>query len=343
MQDLATLRIAVIVPCHNEERSIGKVVRDFRTYLPGAEIFVYDNCSTDATIDRAREVDAIVRRELNPGKGNVVRRMLADVDADVYVLVDGDDTYDAGVAPAMVEQLCAEQLDMVIGVRAAQDDVAAYRRGHVLGNRAFNTLHRRLFGGGVTDVFSGYRVLSRRFAKTFPASSSGFEIEAEMTAHALDIGASIGEAQCEYRERSVGSDSKLRTYRDGVRILLRSFLYFKELQPFRFFMTIAVSFVILSLALGIPVIIEYAETSKVPRFPTAFLSVGLALVGVVAASCAIILDSLARGRRETKRLNYLAHAPVAVRQPSDLWAARAPRNDASHSSGDDALVAADHE
>jgi glycosyltransferase involved in cell wall biosynthesis len=342
MPDPVSLQIAVVVPCHNEEQSIGTVVRDFSAHLPGASVYVYDNCSTDATFERAAESNAIVRREPKPGKGNVVRRMLADIDADVYVLVDGDDTYDASVAPAMVTKLCVEQLDMVIGVREADDQLAAYRKGHVLGNRAFNVLHRRLFGGGVTDVFSGYRVLSRRFAKTFPASSSGFEIEAEMTAHALDIGAPIGELVCRYRERSDGSASKLRTYRDGTRILLRSFLYFKELRPFRFFTTIAAAFLVLSLAFGVPVIVEFARTSKVPRFPTAFLSVGLALVGVVAASCAVILDSLARGRREAKRLAYLAHAPVAVAQ------ARAPvatptGATGSAPAGHDALVAAEHE
>lgn len=297
---------AVLVPCYNEERTVAKVVKDFQTALPGCVVYVYDNCSVDDTARVAREAGAVVRRESRPGKGFVVRRMLADIEADIYVLVDGDDTYGVDAAPLMIDMLTTDQLDMVTGVRQTVDEAAAYRRGHVLGNKLFTILHRRLFGKGCTDVFSGYRVLSRRFAKTFPAASEGFEIEAEMTAHALDIGAPMGELDCPYNERIEGSESKLRTYRDGFRILFRSMLYFKEMRPFRFFLSLSVLFTLAALALGIPVIAEYADTNTVPRLPTAVLSVGLQIIGVFAFLCGIILDSVARGRREVKRLSYLS-------------------------------------
>lgn len=309
------LGVAVLVPCFNEEKSISKVIADFLDVLPGAVVYVYDNASTDGTSQMALEAGAIVRFERRPGKGNVVRRMLADIEADVYVMVDGDDTYDAAAAPKMVAKLRDEQLDMITGIRVTDVADKAYRRGHVLGNQAFTFLHRRLFGAGVGDVFSGYRVMSRRFVKSFPASSTGFEIEAEMTAHALDIGASIGEVPCSYCERGAGSESKLRTYRDGSRILMHSFLYFKELHPFRFFMTIASLLLAGCLVLGIPVIVEYLRTSEVLRVPSALLSVGLGVVAVIAAACAIILDSVARGRREAKRMAYLRHGvPVVLPQ-----------------------------
>ncbi|MGE3836231.1 MAG: glycosyltransferase family 2 protein, partial [Acidimicrobiia bacterium] len=297
----------VLVPCFDEAPTIAKVVEDFRATLPGATVYVYDNCSTDGTAEVARAAGACVRSERRSGKGHVVRRMLADVEADVYVLVDGDDTYDAGAAPAMVDLLLTEQLDMVTGVRQSTDDAgAAYRRGHVVGNRLFTGLHRRLFGDGCTDVFSGYRVLSRRFAKSFPAGSSGFEIEAEMTAHALDIGAPIDEFPSAYVERVEGSESKLRTYRDGLRILVQSIVYFKELHPFRFFAALSTALFVLALALGIPVIVEFADSGTVPRLPTALLSLGIVVVAFISLNCGIVLHSLARARREAKKLHYLA-------------------------------------
>ncbi len=318
------LEIAVLVPCHNESASIEKVVKDFTAELSPCTVYVYDNCSTDDTAEVAAAAGAVVRKEHRPGKGHVVRRMLADIEADIYVMVDGDDTYEAAAAPRMVDKLIDEHLDMVTGVRHAVDEDAAYRRGHVLGNRMFTSMHRRLFGSGCTDVFSGYRVLSHRFAKSFPATSSGFEIEAEMTAHALDLDAAIGEVACEYRERGAGSESKLRTYRDGTRILLRSVHYFKEMHPIRFFAWIAAVLLAASFALGIPVIIEYADSHTVPRLPSAVLAVGLALVGVISLTCGVILDSLARGRREAKRLFYLAlHGQRSDHSPERPSALRA--------------------
>lgn len=286
---------------------MAKVVRDHLNVLPHASVFVYDNCSTDSTADAAREAGAHVRIEDRPGKGFVVRRMLADVDADVYVIVDGDDTYDAAAAPRMIEAMLTRQLDLVTAVRRSDTEGAAYRRGHVLGNRLFTLLHRRLFGKGCNDVFSGYRVLSRRFAKTFPAISTGFEIEAEMTAHALDIGAPMGEVDCGYRERPPDSESKLRTYRDGARILFRSMLHFKEMKPFRFFAAISCALALISIGLGIPVLVTFARTGQVPRLPTAVLSVGIGLAAVAALTSGVILSSLAQGRREVKRLAYLRY------------------------------------
>ena len=301
--------IAVLVPCHNEEATVAKVVADFRSHLPGCTVYVYDNASTDATGDRAREAGAVVRVETRPGKGFVVRRMLSDIEADVYVIVDGDDTYEAAAAPLMVKTLLDGQLDLVTAVRQSPEDSAAYRRGHVIGNRLFTVLHRRLFGEGCTDVFSGYRVLSRRFAKTFPATATGFEIEAEMTAHALDIGAPIGEVPCGYTERIEGSESKLRTYRDGMRIFFRSMLYFKEMKPFRFFAVLSVLLTIAALAIGIPVILEFARTGQVLRLPSALLSVGIEVVAFLSLTCGVILNSMSHARRETKRLAYLALGP----------------------------------
>lgn len=305
----SSLDIAVLVPCRDEEATVAKVVTDFTTALPGATVYVYDNGSTDATAKVAADAGAVVRTEHRPGKGHVVARMLADIDADVYVMVDGDDTYDATVAPAMVRMLLDGPLDLVTGVRRAVDADGAYRRGHVLGNRLFTALHRRLFGDGCSDVFSGYRVMSRRFAKSFPARSSGFEIETELTAHALELGAPMGEIDCDYSERPSGSASKLRTYRDGTRILRHSLGYFKDWHPLRFFGTIGISLTVLAIVLGIPLLIEYADSHTVPRFPTAFVTVGLMVVACISVTCGIILDSLSKGRREAKRLQYLALGP----------------------------------
>lgn len=298
--------VAVLVPCHNEEASVAKVVSDFSATLPGCTVYVYDNRSVDSTADRARAAGAVVRSEARPGKGWVIRRMFSDIEADVYVMVDGDDTYEPGAAREMVDRLRHEQLDMVTGVRISEDPGEAYRRGHVLGNRLFTVLHRRLFGEGCNDVFSGYRALSRRFVKSFPATSTGFEIEAEMTAHALDIGAPMGEVPCRYSERSEGSESKLRTYRDGLRILLRSFIYFREMQPFRFFAVISAVLTAVALLLGLPVVVEFAESREVLRLPTAVLSVSIQVIAFISLTCGIILNSVAHARREVKRLSYLS-------------------------------------
>lgn len=303
------LDIAVLVPCRDEEATVATVVADFRAALPTATVYVYDNASTDATGKVAAEAGAVVRLEERPGKGNVVARMLADVDADVYVMVDGDDTYDASVAPVMVDMLLDGPLDLVTGVRRAEEGQEAYRRGHVLGNRLFTMLHRRLFGDGCSDVFSGYRVMSRRFAKSFPARSEGFEIETELTAHAIELGAPMGEIACSYEERPAGSASKLRTYRDGARILRHSIGYYKDWHPMQFFGAIGVLLVAVSIVLGVPIVIEWAGTHTVPRFPTAFVTVGLMVVACVSFACGIILDSVSKARREAKRMRYLALAP----------------------------------
>lgn len=307
------LDVAVIVPCRDEEATIAKVVADFRAVLPGATVYVFDNCSTDATAKVAAEAGAVVRSESRPGKGHVVARMLADVDADVYVMVDGDDTYDASVAPAMIDLLLDGPLDLVTGVRQAVDDDAAYRRGHVLGNRVFTTLHRHLFGDGCSDVFSGYRVMSRRLAKSFPARSAGFEIETELTAHALELGAPMGELACDYSERPHGSASKLRTYRDGMRILRHSIGYYRDWHPMRFFCAIAFAVAAIAIVLGIPLVVEFAHSHTVPRFPTAFVTVGLMVVACVSVTCGVILDALSKSRREAKRLQYLALGPPVQR------------------------------
>ena len=300
------LSMAVLVPCHNEEAAIAAVVSDFEAALPGAAIYVYDNCCTDATADIATRAGAIVRTEKRPGKGNVVRRMFADVDADIYVLVDGDGTYDAAAAPTMVKMLCDDRLDMVIGVRAPVEGHAVYRRGHDWGNRMFNSLLRWLFRGNFTDVFSGYRVMSRRFVKSFPAISEGFEIETEMTAHAVDIDAPCAELSTHYRERHEDSASKLNTYRDGWRIFRKAMILFKEMRPLRFFTIIFAALTALAWGLAIPIIIEFAETSKVPRFPTAILAAAIQIVALVCLSSGIVLDNVGRLRRDVKRLAYLS-------------------------------------
>lgn len=295
-----------MIPCHNEAATVGQVVSDFRGALGGCHVYVYDNCSTDDTADRARAAGATVRHEQRPGKGYVVRRMLTDVDADIYVLVDGDSTYDASASPAMVELLITEQLDVVTGVRNPESSDLAYRRGHVAGNRAFTALHRALFGHGCTDVFSGYRVLSRRFAKSFPATATGFEIEAEMTAHALDIGVPMGEMVTRYVERPSGSTSKLRTYRDGVRILLKSLLYFKETRPFRFFAVLAAVLTLIAWIIGLPVLLTYIDTRQVPRLPSALLAASIQLTALLSLVCGIVLTSMSHMRREMKRLAYMS-------------------------------------
>jgi glycosyltransferase involved in cell wall biosynthesis len=305
----ATPRIAVLIPCLNEGAGIAGVVASFRAVLPDAAIYVYDNASTDDTSARALAAGAQVRREPLRGKGNVVRRMFADVDADIYVLVDGDGTYDAASAVKMVELLTAQHLDMVCGKRIESESLA-YRQGHRLGNRVLTGLVAMLFGDRVTDILSGYRVMSRRFVKSFPALSSGFETETELTVHALDLRIPIAEVPTPYGARSAGSASKLNTWRDGWRILRTIARLVKEERPFAFFVWIGSLLALTSVALAIPLLIEFLETGLVPRIPTAVLSTGLMLVAVMSFVCGLVLDTVTRGRRELKRMHYLLHASL---------------------------------
>jgi glycosyltransferase involved in cell wall biosynthesis len=296
--------IAVLIPCRNEEATIGKVVSDFRTALPSACIFVYDNNSTDGTQVEARNAGAVVRAEAQPGKGNVVRRMFADVEADVFVLVDGDDTYDASAAPKLVNRLLSEGLDMINAARLAES-AAAYRRGHRFGNALLTGVVARVFGKGLGDMLSGYRVFSRRFVKSFPALSRGFEIETELTVHALELRLPISEMTVRYRERPEGSSSKLRTYVDGMRILKMILRLIKEEKPLPFFFSIFLVLTLSSIFLEIPVVITFLRTGLVPRIPTAVLGTGMVLLGFLALACGFILDTVTRGRIELKRMHYL--------------------------------------
>jgi glycosyltransferase involved in cell wall biosynthesis len=298
-------RIVVLIPCYNEEVAIASVVRDFRAALPDATIYVYDNNSRDRTAAVAAEAGAVVRAEPLQGKGHVIRRMFADIEADAYVLVDGDATYDAGSAPAMVGLLLERGLDMVNGTRISQAQ-AAYRPGHRFGNRVLTGLVATIFGNRVTDMLSGYRVFSRRFVKSFPALSSGFETETEFTVHALELAMPIGEVPTRYRERPDGSTSKLNTWADGFRILRTIVQLVKEERPLQFFAVAGAALLALALLLAVPIITEYVATGLVPRFPTAILSTGLVLLAFLSFVCGLILDSVARGRKELKRLAYLS-------------------------------------
>ena len=298
-------RIAVLLPCYNEEAAIAQVIAGFRAALPGAEIYVYDNNSSDGTVARAAEAGAMVRTERMQGKGHVVRRMFADVDADVYLMADGDLTYDPKAAPAMVEQLLAEQLDMVVGTRLheAKD---AYRGGHVLGNKLFTGLLSGLFGRSFSDIFSGYRAFSRRFVKSFPVLSQGFEIETEMSVHALELRMPVGEIETAYGARPEGSESKLSTFRDGWRILKTIGTLYRIERPVLFFGLIGAVLLVAAVALSVPLILTYLDTGLVPRLPTAVLATGMIIVAVLCFFAGLILDTVTRGRREMRRLAYLA-------------------------------------
>ena len=315
-------RIAVLVPCLDEEAAVGKVVADFRRYLPGAIVFVYDNGSTDRTTDSARAAGAVVRQEALRGKGNVVRRMLADIEADVYVLVDGDDTYDAASAPVLVDRLLHGSLDMIIGARSLET-AQAYRRGHRFGNRLLNGLVALFFGERLGDMLSGYRVMSRRFVKSFPALSSGFEIETELTVHALQLRLPISELATPYRERVGDSSSKLRTIPDGIRIVHLIARLIREEKPLEFFSAIAVLLAFVSVALATPVVATYLQTGLVPRLPTAVLAVGLMLVAFLSLACGLILATVTRGRMEVKRLQYL-NIPIRFPRAQDADARQVP-------------------
>ena len=306
-------QIAVIIPCHNEAVAIGKVIDDFRAALPNATIFAYDNCSTDDTSRVAREHGAVVRFEPQKGKGNVVRRMFADVEADIYVMVDGDDTYDAASAPELVRTLMSESVDMVTAIR---DEVAtaAYRRGHRFGNWMLTGLVAYTFGNRSSDMLSGYRVMSRRFVKSFPALSAGFEIETELTVHALQLRCPIVERRTPYKERPMGSVSKLSTYRDGYRILRYIGLLVKEELPLAFFSLLAAVLILTCVILAIPLWITYLHTHLVPRLPTAVLIVGLFVSALLSMVCGLILSTVTRARNEMKRLHYLSQSIRMIRR-----------------------------
>lgn len=297
-------RIAVLLPCFNEAATIGAVIDDFRACVPAATIYVYDNNSSDDSAAIARSHGATVMREREQGKGHVVRRMFADIDADIYILADSDATYDAASAPRMVQMLVEQGLDMVTARRMATSD-SAFRAGHLFGNRFLTSLVARSFGKPVSDMLSGFRVLSRRFVKSFPALSGGFEIETELTVHALELGMPQAELDTPYHERPSGSYSKLSTWRDGTRILRQILVLIKEERPLFFFSSIFGVLVLLSVVLALPVIAEFLATGLVPRLPTAVLSTGLMLLAFISLACGLILDTVTRGRREIKRLHYL--------------------------------------
>lgn len=301
----AATRLAVLIPCHNEAVAITRVIAGFRAALPDADVFVYDNNSTDDTVAQARAAGARIGFETLQGKGHVVRRMFADIEADIYVLVDGDDTYDPAAAPGLVRLLREGRLDMVTATRVMQHS-AAYRRGHRTGNTVLSGLVARLFGARVTDMLSGYRVFSRRFVKSFPALSAGFETETEFTVHALQLAMPVGELPAPYRERMAGSASKLRTVADGLRILRLILMLVKDERPLPFFTICGVILLLFGLALGIPVVLEFLRIGLVPRLPTAIVAAAVVALAFLSFACGLILDSVGRGRREMKRLAYLA-------------------------------------
>lgn len=305
--------MAVLVPCLNEQESIGDVVTDFQALLPDSQVWVYDNGSGDQTREVAQQAGALVRVEPRRGKGNVVRRMFADIDADVYLLVDGDGTYHAPSSRSMIDLLLEDGLDMVTGARSGPD-AQAYRQGHKLGNRTLTGLVGLIFGRQCDDMLSGYRVFSRRFVKSFPALSSGFEIETELTVHALELRMPMADLPTPYAARVEGSHSKLRTVPDGLRILRTIFGLVRDERPLEFFSAIWIALVVPAVALGAPVVLEFLATGLVPRLPTAVLSVGLMLLGFLALGCGLILDTVTRGRRELRRLAYLQVSPVASRR-----------------------------
>ncbi len=303
------MRIAVLLPCHNEETTIGNVVAGFRRALPDAVVYVYDNASTDHTAKVAKEAGAVVRTEPTLGKGNVVRRMFADVNADLYVMADGDGTYDPADAPGLVEALISERVDMVVGVRRDVTEDAG-RSGHAAGNRLFNRVYRWLFGDAFTDIFSGYRVFTKRFAKSFPAISTGFEIETEMSVHASRLRIPTAEVEVAYGRRQEGSESKLRTFADGRRILRKLLVLLKETRPLFFYGVIGSAIAAAAVILGVPVVVTFLQTGLVPRLPTAVLATGLMALSAVSWTAGLILYSLARSRVEHKRLVFLGYPPL---------------------------------
>lgn len=298
-------RIAVLVPCRDEEAAVGEVVRGFRAALPGATVYVYDNNSTDRTREVAAAAGAVVRSESQPGKGSVVRRMFADIEADAYILVDGDGTYDASAAPEMVRRLLEERLDMVTAIRV-DESVGAYRPGHRFGNLMLTGMVRLVFGDRITDMLSGYRTFSRRFVKSFPALAHGFETETEFTVHALELHLPVGELPTPYRERPAGSASKLHTIRDGIRILGTIAALVRRERPLPFFGGLAALLLLLAALLMVPVLETYLQTGLVPRMPSFLASVGLTILAWLSIACGLILDTVTQGRREAKRMAYLS-------------------------------------
>jgi glycosyltransferase involved in cell wall biosynthesis len=303
-------RIAVILPCYNEAAAIAQTVADFRAALPGATIYVYDNNSDDDTVAVAAAAGAIVRSEKMQGKGNVVRRMFADVDADIYIMADGDATYEAAAAPNLVARLLEDNLDMVVGARRSEVE-AAYRRGHRFGNALLTGMLAQLFGRSFSDILSGYRVFSRRFVKSFPLLSTGFEIETEISVHALELKMPVTEIVTAYAARPEGSESKLSTYRDGWRILNTIFRLFRFERPMLFFGVFSGLFAVMAIVLAVPLIITFLQTGLVPRLPTAVLATGLMILSALNGMCGLILDTVVRGRTEVRRLAYLAHPAPA--------------------------------
>jgi glycosyltransferase involved in cell wall biosynthesis len=311
--EIRELQVAVLLPCYNEEAAIAQTVAAFRTALPGALIYVYDNNSADRTREVAAQAGAIVRSERMQGKGHVVRRMFADVEADIYVMADGDATYDASAAPQLIAKLLDEQLDMVVGARKSEVE-EAYRRGHALGNRVFTGLLASLFGRSFSDIFSGYRVFSRRFAKSFPALSRGFETETEISVHALELAMPVGEMVTAYGARPEGSQSKLSTWGDGWRILRTILHLYRIERPVLFYGSFSLFLATLAVVLAIPLATTYFATGLVPRFPTAILATGLMILAFISFFTGLILDTVVRGRREMRRLHYLSFpAPGATR------------------------------
>ncbi|MGB7336682.1 MAG: glycosyltransferase [Salaquimonas sp.] len=298
-----TVKIAVLVPCMNEEVTITNVVKDFKQSLPNCTVYVYDNNSTDRTAELAEKAGAIIGYENRPGKGNVVRRMFTDIDADIYIMVDGDDTYDASKAPVLVDRLIAENADMVVGARIGADS-DHQRAGHAAGNKLFNILYTSLFGREFTDIFSGYRAFTRRFVKSFPAVSAGFEIETELSVHASQLRLPVAEVAFPYKDRPEGSESKLSTFKDGMRILKTIVVLLKEYKPLYFFGGVGLAGILFAFALATPLLIEYSQTGLVERLPTAILSTGIVVVSILSITAGVVLDSIRRMRAEIKRMFY---------------------------------------
>ncbi len=308
--------VAVLIPCYNEAATIAKVVGDFRAALPAAAVYVYDNNSTDRTVECARAAGALIGHEPRQGKGHVIKRMFSDIEADIYVLADGDATYDTASAPHLIARLLTDCCDMVVGARIGQQS-AAFPKGHRLGNRLLTGFVATVFGTKLRDMLSGYRVLSRRFVKSLPVLSAGFEIETELTIHAMELGVTIAEIDTPYFARPEGSESKLDTWYDGVRILNMIIRLYRAERPLFFFSMFGLACAVASLALAIPIVITFVEVGLVPRIPTAVLSTGLMLTAFLAIACGFILDTVTRGRKEMKRLAYLAHrAPRHAEAPA---------------------------
>lgn len=310
--DPTELRIAAVVPCYNEEAAVAKVVGDLMAAVPGIVVYVYDNRSTDATAERAREAGAIVRTETIKGKGNVVRRAFADIEADVYLMIDGDDTYDAGAAPRMIETLLAGPYDHVLGVRRQDEGAQAYRAGHETGNKVLNGVVGKVFGDNVEDMLSGYRVFSRRFVKSFPAVSREFEIETELTVHSLHLRVPQTQVPVGFRDRPAGSESKLRTYHDGFKILALIIGLARHERPVAFYGLFGTLAWVISIILTVPIIVQFYQIHQVPRFPTLFLAFTLLLLGSLAWTAGLILDGIRRSRHEAARLMYLRYSAVGA-------------------------------